>query len=290
MATTNTDEYSVEMNSIKQMINNYNSLNSEEKKINLRPTIRDIIKGPLFEELDNNCDVVGYNENKDKDAVKGEYNTFIDELLGTGNQLTTLLESVFPIDNKKNYTYKADVLKNNVTTNSSNFKALFQFMTTNGKCLATLFQELIKRYRINLPVTFKITYDNQSNNNNNKQKEPQPNQSATTNGNSNGNTIASSFATTAAAANPPNNKKRGQAVTGPAATGPAVTGPAATGPAATGIAAIPSTGGAPTNNLKTKVRTTKKKQKKSKTIKKVKRNTKKKSKNDKIITIVLPKK
>jgi hypothetical protein len=163
------DGFSEDMKSIETKMKDYNGSDTsiDQRKPYQKRVIMEIIKGPLFSELNNRCNIDNYNN--DGTDIEDTFANFVDEI--TGSNISTYINNNGVIETQ---------IKDLANTYSPKLQTLVKYIFTQNICPGILFKSLLKFYSINNGLNFKINYEKaqqpgQSGQGKNKGKGPNPN-------------------------------------------------------------------------------------------------------------------
>jgi hypothetical protein len=130
--------------------------NGSDKTIDVRKpkqkeVIMEILKGPLFTELDDRCNIDNYNNDSSDDNIKDSFSNFLDVI--TGSDINTYINSNGPIETAIKTLANSDAYSNKL-------KTLINFIFAQNNCPGALFKALLKYYSVNNGMDFKINYEN----------------------------------------------------------------------------------------------------------------------------------
>jgi len=142
------DGFSEDMKFIETKMKEYNDSDTsiDQRKPYQRKVIIDIIKGPLFSELNNRCNIDNYNN--DGTDIEDTFGNFVDQI--TGSNISTYINNNGVIETQ---------IKDLANTYSPKLQTLVKYIFTQNICPGILFKSLLKFYSINNGLNFKINYE-----------------------------------------------------------------------------------------------------------------------------------
>lgn len=143
------DNYSDSMKLIETKMKEYNGSDksNDTRKPRQKEVILEILKGPLFTELDDRCNIDNYNNDTTDDNIETTFGSFIDEMI---NNMSTYVNNNGPIDT---------AIKTLAGNYSIKLQTLVKYIFSPNICPGALFKALLKYYSVNNGMDFKINYE-----------------------------------------------------------------------------------------------------------------------------------